>query len=167
LRGPGREMVCNASGPTKRPHTAHELRNRAEQGFVRPYGLPHSVFAILAEYGTVLNGRSKSRSVFGIARPPVTVPSDLRARRRVLVAVLAARLLISDRLGQGAPSSVAFGEACVCRLTKPMGVGRAVHSCQTNWRSPGQSSPRCISRLPGRLTQKVCLSGESALSRLR
>lgn len=65
----GAVCACRSS-PTKRLYTAHGLRNRVEQGFVRPYGISYGVFAVLVEYRAVLNGRGKSGGVLGDRTSP-------------------------------------------------------------------------------------------------
>jgi len=70
LRGSRRDTVCSGNTPPKRPYTGREPQMRAEQGFVRPYGIPNGVFAVLVEYRTVRHGQAKSGGILGDRKAP-------------------------------------------------------------------------------------------------
>ena len=117
VRGSLHDMVCSGNTPPNGPYTAHEPQKEVEQGFARPYGIPYGVLAVLVEYRTVLNGRAKSGCVLGIAELAMAVPVGLLSSRCVLMAVLAARSPMTNRLEKGSPiAGCVQGILCVQNL---------------------------------------------------
>ena len=62
-------MMRSGSTPPKRAIHSVQVAKGAEQGFGRPYGKPHGLFAGLVENQTVRHSRAKSEGVLGIADP--------------------------------------------------------------------------------------------------
>jgi len=108
------------------------------------------------ENQTVRHGRAKSGEDWGSQGPRVAVRHGLLSRRRVLMPVLAAHSIITNRLGKRNPT-VGCVRRSVCvqnrgvfstvspkalrrthrrwgGLTKPMGIAGTDHLCQTNCR---------------------------------